>query len=310
MRASTYFAHIDPGRPLLEQQTYFGSWLLQVCFMADRQIAEAALRKARHACLISLPLDDRLSRGGTTRAVPLGHQRRAMGFVRAPAAGGEDRRPAGEARTPGAGGRDPLHRADGVRVAAAAGGLPALADGVLALQPVGTGQGHREDPAGGARTAPDPGRPHPAAQRRVDRLPERQGRRHRRVRVPRYDAGKKVNGRKRFIVTDTLGLLLTVVVVTASMRDRDGAKPGMLEIYLCTGVRFVFADGAFAGQLLDWAHTLLQTTLHIVCKPADQCGFAVIPRRWAVELTLSWLTAHCPGSPRTAAWCGTTNASP
>jgi transposase len=107
-----------------------------------------------------------------------------------------------------------------------------------------------------------------------------------------YDAGKKVNGRKRFIVTDTLGLLLTVVVVTASVQDRDGAKPVLLQAYLSTGVRFVFADGAFAGRLLDWAQTLLRTTLHIVRKPADQRGFVVIPRRWAVERTFGWLTAH------------------
>jgi hypothetical protein len=48
------------------------------------------------------------------------------------------------------------------------------------------------------------------------------------------------------------------------MQDRDGAKPVLLETYLRTGVRFVFADGAFAGRLLDWAQTLLRTTLHIV----------------------------------------------
>lgn len=107
-----------------------------------------------------------------------------------------------------------------------------------------------------------------------------------------YDAGKKVNGRKRFIVTDTLGLLLTVVVLTASVQDRDGAKPALLQAYLCSGVRFVFADGAFAGRLLDWAQTILRTTLHIVRKPADQRGFVVIPRRWAVERTFAWLTAH------------------
>jgi transposase len=107
-----------------------------------------------------------------------------------------------------------------------------------------------------------------------------------------YDAGKKINGRKRFIVTDTLGLLLTVVVLSAGMQDRDGAKPVLLETYLRTPVRFVFADGAFAGRLLDWAQTLLRTTLHIVRKPADQRGFAVIPRRWAVERTLAWITAH------------------
>jgi transposase len=107
-----------------------------------------------------------------------------------------------------------------------------------------------------------------------------------------YDAGKKINGRKRFIVTDALGLLLVVVVLTASVQDRDGAKPVLLDTYLRTGVRFVFADGGFAGRLLDWAQHVLATTLHIVRKPAHQRGFAVIPRRWAVERTFAWLTAH------------------
>jgi transposase len=107
-----------------------------------------------------------------------------------------------------------------------------------------------------------------------------------------YDAGKKVNGRKRFIVTDTLGLLLTVVVLTAGRQDRDGAKSVLLDTRLRTRVRFVFADGGFAGRLLEWAQTLLGTTLHIVRKPAGQRGFAVIPRRWAVERTFAWLTAH------------------
>jgi transposase len=112
-----------------------------------------------------------------------------------------------------------------------------------------------------------------------------------------YDAGKKINGRKRFIVTDTLGLLLVVVVLTASVltasvQDRDGAKPVLLDTYLRTRVRFVFADGGFAGRLLDWAQHVLATTLHIVRKPADQRGFAVIPRRWAVERSFAWLTAH------------------
>jgi hypothetical protein len=93
----------------------------------------------------------------------------------------------------------------------------------------------------------------------------------------KYDAGKKVNGRKRFIVTDTPGLLLVVVVLTAGIQNRDGAEPALLDTYLRTRVRFVFADGAFAARLLDWAQTLLATTLHIVRKPVDPRGFAVIP---------------------------------
>jgi transposase len=107
-----------------------------------------------------------------------------------------------------------------------------------------------------------------------------------------YDAGKKVNGRKRFIVTDTLGLLLTVTVCTAGRQDRDGAKTILLATYLTTAVRFIFADGGFAGRLLDWAQTFLRTTIEVVRKPAGQRGFAVIPRRWAVERTFAWLTAH------------------
>jgi transposase len=106
-----------------------------------------------------------------------------------------------------------------------------------------------------------------------------------------YDAGKKINGRKRFIVTDALGLL-TVMVCSAGRQDRDGAKTALLATYLATAVRFVFADAGFAGRLLDGAHSTLATTVHIVRKPADQRGFAVISRRWAVERTLAWITAH------------------
>lgn len=107
-----------------------------------------------------------------------------------------------------------------------------------------------------------------------------------------YDAGKKINGRKRFIVTDTLGLLLTTMVCSASVQDRDGAKSILLDLYLRTRVRFVYADAGFAGRLLDWATTILRTSVEVVRKPADQRGFAVLPRRWVVERTLAWLTAH------------------
>jgi transposase len=114
-----------------------------------------------------------------------------------------------------------------------------------------------------------------------------------------YDAGKKINGRKRFIVTDTLGLLLVVLVLPASVQDRDGAKKLLLELRhrqvmsrAARRVRHLFADSGFAGKLVDWAHTLLKTTIEVVRKPQGQKGFAVIPRRWVVERTLAWLTSH------------------
>lgn len=107
-----------------------------------------------------------------------------------------------------------------------------------------------------------------------------------------YDAGKKVNGRKRFIVTDTLGLLLVVCVMAASVQDRDGAKTMLLSMYLVTPVRYVFADAGFAGMLVDWTQRVLRTVLHIVRKAPGQIGFAVIERRWVVERSLAWLTSH------------------
>ncbi|UQU62516.1 IS5 family transposase [Couchioplanes caeruleus] len=107
-----------------------------------------------------------------------------------------------------------------------------------------------------------------------------------------YDAGKKINGRKRFIVTDTAGLLITACVLAASWQDRDGGKTALLGLYLTSPVRHVFADSGFAGRFVDWAADRLRTTVEIVRKPADQRGFAVQPRRWVVERTLAWLTAH------------------
>ncbi len=106
-----------------------------------------------------------------------------------------------------------------------------------------------------------------------------------------YDAGKKVNGRKRFIVTDTLGLLVTVTVLAASWQDRDGAKTALLGAYMISPIRHVYADQGFAGRLVDWTRDTLRTTIEIVRKPADQRGFAAHPRRWVVERTLAWLTA-------------------
>jgi transposase len=108
-----------------------------------------------------------------------------------------------------------------------------------------------------------------------------------------YDAGKKVNGRKRFIVVDTLGLLLGVLVLPASRQDRDGARQLLLDHYFATpSCRHLFADGGFAGKFVDWAASILKTTVEIVRKKPGQKGFDPLPKRWVVERTLAWLTAH------------------
>lgn len=108
-----------------------------------------------------------------------------------------------------------------------------------------------------------------------------------------YDAGKKINGCKRFIVTDTLGLLITVAVLAASWQDRDGGKRAMLWAVLATPTtRHFFADQGFAGKLVDWTRTTLNATLEIIRPPAGQRGFQIHRKRWVVERTLAWLTAH------------------
>lgn len=75
-------------------------------------------------------------------------------------------------------------------------------------------------------------------------------------------------------------------------RGYDDGETALLWTYLATPVRFLFADGGFAGRLLDWAQMFLRTTIEIARKPAGQRGFAVIPRRWAVERSPAWLAAH------------------
>lgn len=108
-----------------------------------------------------------------------------------------------------------------------------------------------------------------------------------------FEASKKVKGRKRFIVTDTLGLLLAVHVVAANIQDRDGAKHPLLWTRLDRPrVQKIWADQGFACHLADWARAILGRELEIVRKAPDQRGFQVQPKRWAVERTFSWITAH------------------
>jgi transposase len=108
-----------------------------------------------------------------------------------------------------------------------------------------------------------------------------------------YDAGKKINGRKRHIIVDTLGLLLFVLVTAASVQDRDGARPVLESLTRwCRRVRLVWADGGYAGKLVDWAKPSLNLTLQIVKRSDDATGFVVLPRRWVVERTLAWICRH------------------
>ena len=110
-----------------------------------------------------------------------------------------------------------------------------------------------------------------------------------------YDAGKKINGTKRHIAVDALGLLLTVLVTAASVQDRDAAKPLLWNLRKAfPSVKLAWADGGYAGKLVTWAAGKLKPKLklEIVRRPDDLHTFQVLPRRWVVERTLSWITRH------------------
>jgi putative transposase len=96
-----------------------------------------------------------------------------------------------------------------------------------------------------------------------------------------YDAGKKINGRKRHALVDTDGRGLMIEPHPASIQDRDGG--GLLlqaSRRLFPFIERVFADGGYAGERVATATRII---VEIVAKSPDQIGFAVLPRRWVVE---------------------------
>ena len=108
-----------------------------------------------------------------------------------------------------------------------------------------------------------------------------------------FDAGKKINGRKRHIAVDTLGLLICVVVTSAGVQDRTAARNLLARLkHTCPSLRHLWADSGYTGTLLDWAKSLFGITIEIVAKLAGQTGFVVLHRRWVVERTLAWINRH------------------
>jgi transposase len=105
-----------------------------------------------------------------------------------------------------------------------------------------------------------------------------------------FDAGKKINGRKRHIAVDVLGLLLVIAVTTASVQDRDGARDLLWRLRASfRTVTLAWADGGYAGKLLPWARDNLKLRVEIVKRTAAHT-FVVLRRRWVVERTFAWIT--------------------
>lgn len=108
-----------------------------------------------------------------------------------------------------------------------------------------------------------------------------------------YDAGKQVKGRKRHILVDTLGLLIMVIVSSASVPDREGA----VQLFDATDgtlprLKRVWADQSYAGMLVEWVHQFFAFVLDIVRRPRGQRGFQVLPKRWIVERSLGWFNRY------------------
>lgn len=108
-----------------------------------------------------------------------------------------------------------------------------------------------------------------------------------------YDGNKKINGRKRHLLVDTLGLVMGVVVTAANCGDRDGLI-GLLQAYFSTGVkrlRKLWVDGGYAGvEMKAWVRSLKKThklDLEVVERAGK--GFQLVERRWVVERTFAWL---------------------
>ena len=105
-----------------------------------------------------------------------------------------------------------------------------------------------------------------------------------------YDAAKKVKGRKRHILVDTVGLLLIVIVHTANIQDRDGAKLVLEQVKgTFSRLELIWADAGYSGKLVDWVNSVCGWTLDIIKRNDDVKGFQILPRRWVVERTFGWL---------------------
>ena len=107
-----------------------------------------------------------------------------------------------------------------------------------------------------------------------------------------YDAGKKITGRKRHIMVDTLGMLLGIMITPASVQDRDGARSLIASVVNVFGrLQIIWADAGYLGELIAWVKQLRpfgKLHLEVVKRPEQRKGFQVVRKRWIVERTFGW----------------------
>lgn len=102
-----------------------------------------------------------------------------------------------------------------------------------------------------------------------------------------------MKGRKRHLIVDTLGMLLAIEVHVADIQDRDGARLVIETLgNRFPRLRLIWADGGYAGKLIEWTAGLGGWLLEIVKRSDDVKGFKVLPKRWIVERTFGWLNRY------------------
>jgi len=111
-----------------------------------------------------------------------------------------------------------------------------------------------------------------------------------------FDGGKLVRGRKRTLITDTLGLVALVKVAAANEADVHAGKTALQALKakpeLIERLEKIFADGGYRGDLVIWVKDELFADLEIVLRLGDQKGFQILPKRWVIERTNAWITRN------------------
>ena len=110
-----------------------------------------------------------------------------------------------------------------------------------------------------------------------------------------YDAAKRIKGRKRHLLVDTLGLLLGIEITPADVPEREGAQALLARVLLwCSWLRLMWVDGGYSGPAFaEWVKTQRpKLDVEVVKRSDDLKGFHILPRRWVVERTFGWLMRH------------------
>ena len=110
-----------------------------------------------------------------------------------------------------------------------------------------------------------------------------------------FDGGKRIKGRKRHIIVDTLGLVLGVSITAANVQDKRGLRP-LLETQVrdrFDGLRCIYVDQGYTSRpLAEWVERRIGCRLEVVARRLPESGFAVLPKRWIVERTFGWLNNY------------------